>query len=190
MFAVFATLWVGPEPTAADEAEVQSLVRAARVGNARAARRLYELHVARVYRAVRGLCASDADAEDVTQDAFVDALSSLARYTPRAGARFIGWLVTVALNRARKQRAAAARTEPIDEGAERHGGSEEEVVRRRALLDALATLPERDRHVVSLFYGAELSAEEVAAAVGISAANVRKNCERQRKHLLERLEQP
>ena len=189
MFVLFATLWTGPEPEPADEEEIQRLVRAARVGNARAARRLYELHVGRVYRAVRAMSASDADAEDVTQQAFVDALTHLARYTPRAGARFVGWLMTLAFNRARKRHAAVARAgdQPPMEAST---GDEDTLVRRRALLDALATLPARDRQVISLFYGAELSADEVADAMGLSASNVRKICERQRQHLARLLETP
>ncbi len=65
--------------------------------------------------------------------------------------------------------------------------AEDAVLKRRAVLAALATLPERDRQVVSLFYGAELSAEEVADVLGLSASNVRKICERQRKALLTAL---
>lgn len=198
MFFLFATLWTGPEPAPADEVEVQTLVRAARIGDARAARDLYRLHVAPVYRAVRALCLSDADAEDVTQDAFVDALANLTRYAPREGTRFLGWLITLALNRARKRKGYAARTETASPqqlisviDSKGSGGMDEVMLaRRRALLKALAQIPERDRQVISLFYGAEMSAEEVAAAVRISSANVRKICERQRQKLLNLLEAP
>lgn len=194
MFVVFATL-MGGEPGPVDEAEVISLLEAARVGNARAARRLYALHVTRLYRALRPSCASDADAEDAVQATFVDALSHLSRYAPREGRRFLSWLVTLGLNRVRKSFRSTARVDVDDAQVaavlDRDAPmSEEALVRRRALLDALARLPERDRHVVSLFYGAELSADEVAAATGLSAANVRKICERQRKALLSLLGEP
>ena len=58
---------------------------------------------------------------------------------------------------------------------------------RRALLAALAELPERERRAVSLRYGAELPAAEVAELLGLSEANVRKICERARARLAERL---
>jgi RNA polymerase sigma-70 factor (ECF subfamily) len=187
VFVFFATLYAGPEELPAGETEIQEWVRAARVGNARAAQRLYAAHVARVYRAVRPLCHSDADAEDVTQDAFIDALSNLARYAPRPGVRFVGWLLSLAMNRARKRRASVAKTEPVQDDARQQESPEAAQLARRALLKALATLPERDRQVISLRYGAELTAEEVEAVTGVSAANVRKICERQRKALLEQL---
>ncbi len=66
--------------------------------------------------------------------------------------------------------------------------TEDAQLRKQALLKALAELPERDRKIVCLRYGAELSAEEVEEVTHVSAANVRKICERQRKALLERLE--
>lgn len=190
MFALFATLYAGPDPRPKDEEEVQQWIRAARVGNSRAAKQLYSAHVTRVFRAVRPLCASDADAEDVTQDAFIDALSNLNRYAPRPGVRFVGWLLTLALNRARKRRARAAQTQPLSETENEAttGSPEDEHLRKQALLKALAELPERDRRVICLRYGAELTAEEVEELAHVSAANVRKICERQRKALLERLE--
>ncbi len=192
MFFVFATL-MGGEAGPVDEAEVVELIGAARVGNARAARRLYALHVTKLYRALRPQCASNADAEDAVQAAFVDALSHLSRYSPLEGRRFLSWLVTLGLNRARKGHRSTGRVESVDDETLRSvvdpeaENAEDAVLKRRAVLAALATLPERDRQVVSLFYGAELSAEEVADVLGLSASNVRKICERQRKALLTAL---
>jgi RNA polymerase sigma factor (sigma-70 family) len=53
---------------------------------------------------------------------------------------------------------------------------------------ALAELPERERAIVSLRYGAELNASEIAAAVGIEPATVRKILERTRTRLGNRIE--
>lgn len=189
MFLHFATFYTGPEEGPADDTEVQSLVRAARVGNGRAARRLYSLHVARVYRAVRGLCASEAEAEDVTQDAFIRALGSLVKYEPRDGVPFIAWVLSIAMNLARKSKVRSDRH--VEEVAPVESSSslqDADVLLKKKLLVALAELPERDRKIVSLRYGAELSAEEVAELTGVSAANVRKICERQREVLMKRLE--
>jgi RNA polymerase sigma-70 factor (ECF subfamily) len=185
-----------PAPAPLEAAEEARLVRAARLGNRDAARRIYEVHVARIYRTVRALVGSDAEAEDATQDAFVDALAHLDRYEARPGVRFAAWLATLALNRARKRRVASARTRPagpeelaplLDAARGGQGGDEDALLRRRALLAALAELPERDRRVVALFHGAELTAEEVAHATGLSPAAVRKICERRRRELLARL---
>lgn len=198
MFAIFATLgdFGGGEPPAA-EAEVASLVDAARGGDSRAAQRLYRMHAGRVFRAVRAWCPSEAEAEELTQDVFVRALSSLDRYEKREGARFVSWLLAIAVNLARQRARASSRTRAEDEETlERAAGADEapdagtaiDAERtKRALLAALAEIPERDREVVSLRYGAELSAAEVARATGLSEANVRKVCERRRTELAERI---
>ena len=59
---------------------------------------------------------------------------------------------------------------------------------RRALLAALAELPERERTIVSLRYGADLNASEIGSAVGVEPATVRKILERARVRLGERIE--
>ena len=75
-------------------------------------------------------------------------------------------------------------------GESRDPGDELDLARRKkALLEAMAELAPREREVVSLRYGAELTAAEVGAALGLGEANVRKICERQRKDLLERLQE-
>ena len=59
---------------------------------------------------------------------------------------------------------------------------------RRALLVALGELPERERAIVSLRYGAELNASEIAATLGLEPATIRKILERARTRLGERIE--
>ena len=198
MWVLFAAAFVGAEPRGpapVDEAEVQRLVRLARTGDRAAANRLYAMHVARLYRVVRGLAQSDAEAEDIVQDAFVRALGALARYEPRAGHRFFGWLATIALNSARKRRARSGRLVLVgaaQDFAPRNAASDaapddERVALRQALCAALSELPERDRLVLVLRYGGELEAVEVARVVDTSEANVRKICERSRRAALARL---
>ncbi len=196
MFVVFAAL-LGSEPDpSVDETEVQRLVRAARTGQPQAARRLYSLHVGRVYRTVRPLCSSDADAEDAVQEAFVRALTHLAEYQYRPDVRFVAWLGTIALNVVRKRARRDGRAEQLvtTRIAPAHDTSADDPEARvmkeqakTALLTALGEIPERERQVLTLRYGGGLTAPEVAHAAGLSSANVRKICERQRKHLLDRL---
>ncbi len=197
MYLAFAILGAGPPATAADEEEVQRLVRRARDGSREAARRLYALHVSQVFRAVRPLCASEAEAEDVVQETFIRVLGGLGRYQ-RRDARFISWVLTIALNLARKglrRRSREAPLTPEDLEPGGHRGPNEDPagealdlrLRRRALLAALDELPGRERQVITLRYGAGLSAAEVGELAGVSEANVRKLCQRQRARLLERI---
>ena len=146
-------------------------------------------YVDRVFRAVRGMLRSDADAEDVTQDAMLTVLTSLHKYTPRADARFAAWVTTIAVNtvrrRFRRRRPELTATGELPEtpdGADPAEGLDR-ARRRRALLIALAELPERERVIVSLRYGAELNASDIGAAVGVEPATIRKILERARTRL-------
>ena len=69
--ALFATLSsrLGGDAERLGEDVIAPLVEEARAGDAGARRRLYTQHVNLVFRTVRGMLQSDADAEDVTQDA-------------------------------------------------------------------------------------------------------------------------
>ena len=196
----FSTLPPGggaPPPEAEDD--VRAWVRAAREGDREAARRLYVSHAAKVYRTVRGLCVSDAEAEDVTQETFAKAFEALDRYEARADARFVSWLLTIALNVARKQRRRTQRTKPAspERLAELGGASEAELPERAidratlraALLEAMETaLSEREREVISLQYGGELTSDEIAEKTGVSAANARKIAQRARTALRAAIE--
>ena len=184
----------GPPAPLTDEA-IARLVEQARAGDTGARHMLYVQHVDRVFRTVRGMLRSDADAEDVTQDAMLTVLTSLHQYTPRAGARFAAWVTTVAVNTARRRfrrrrpelTATGELPDRPDHGADPADSLDRER-RRRALLTALAELSERERMIVSLRYGAELNASEIGVATGIDPAAIRKTLERARARLGDRLE--
>ena len=191
--ALSALFGADTEPLSEDA--VLRLVAAARAGDRTARQRRYRQHVNRVFRTVRALLRSDAVAEDVTQDAMLIALTSLDRYSPRAGTRFAAWLTTIAVNTARRRfrrrRPELTATGELPEiaAAEADLGDDVDLARHRAaLLLALAELEPREREIVSLRYGSDLNATEIAAQTGIGAANVRKILERARSRLAERIE--
>ena len=196
LFAALSARPGGDEPLAPlGEDAISSLVKQARAGDAGARQTLYLQHVDRVFRAVRGMLRSDADAEDVTQDAMLTVLTSLHRYTPRPDARFASWVMTIAVNtvrrRFRRRRPELTATGELpeipDEGSDPADGIDR-ARRRRALLVALAELPERERAIVSLRYGAELNANEIGSAVGLEPAAIRKILERARTRLGARID--
>lgn len=194
LFSALASRF-GGDTASLDEDAVLRLVSAARAGDRAAGQRLYRLHVDRVFRTVRGILRSDADAEEVTQDAMLTVLTRLDRYAPRTGTRFVAWVTTVALNTARR-RFRRRRPEPTDPAeltriADDTTDTERDVDgerQREALLRALAELDERERAIVSLRYGSELDAGEIARALGLEPANVRKILERTRVRLGARIE--
>ncbi len=176
--------------------ELAQLVEQARAGDTGARRRLYLQLVDPVFRTVRGMLHNDADAEDVTQDALLTMMTSLDRYRPRADTRFSTWVMTITLNTLRR-RFRRRRPEPtatgempdlVDVSAADPGDNIDRARQRRALLVALSELSERERTIVSLRYGAELNASEIATVVGVEPATVRKALERARARLGDRIE--
>ena len=194
LFAMLGSRFGGDAEPLAEEA-IARLVEQARAGDNGARRTLYMQHVDRVFRTVRGMLRSDADAEDVTQDALLTVLTSLDKYTPRADARFAAWVTTIAVNtvrrRFRRRRPELTATGELPETPDDAADPADDLDRarqRRALLVALGELPERERAIVSLRYGAELNASEIAAIAGIEPATVRKLLERTRTRLGARIE--
>ena len=171
----------------------------ARDGDPSAQRRLYEQLVDRVFRAVRPMFQDEAEAEDVTQDAMIKVLSSLDRYRPRPESSFVSWVVTIAYNTGRRRfrRRHPLPTEPqalaaLQEAIAHAPGPCDDVERqqtRALVLRALWEIPERERQILPLRYGAELSSGDVAAIVGLKPAHVRKLCERWRVRLAARIEE-
>ena len=181
------SLRFGGDAGSLDEEAILPLVVAARAGDRAAGQRLYRQHVDRVFRTVRGIVHSDMDAEEVTQDTMLTMLTSLDRYAPRTGTRFAAWVTTIAVNTARRRfrRRRPELADPSDlpqipddtADLERDVDSEKQ---REVLLRALAVLDEREREIVSLRYGAELDATEIARLLELEPANVRKILERAR----------
>jgi RNA polymerase sigma-70 factor (ECF subfamily) len=191
--ALSSSLGGDAEPLGEDV--IQRLVGQARAGDRMAGQRLYRQHVDRVFRTVRPMLRSDADAEDVTQDAMLTVLTSLDRYSPRSGVRFAAWVSAIAVNTARRRfrrrRPALTDTGELPEIPADAVDPEEDIDRARSrqmLLIALGELDERDRDVVSLRSGAELNAREIAELIGLDPANVRKILERTRARLGARIE--
>ena len=186
----------GGDTEALEEDAVLRLVEQARAGDRAARQRLYRQHVHRVFRTVRGMLHSDAEAEDVTQDAMLTALTSLDRYSPRSGTRFAAWLTTIAVNttrrRFRRRRPELTATGELPDVADPDGdlaGDLDLARQRAALLQALTELEPREREIVSLRYGSELNATEIAVQLRMESANVRKILERARVRLGERIEE-
>ena len=184
------------EPIASlDEDAIARLVKHARAGDTGARHTLYVQFVDRVFRTVRGMLRSDADAEDATQDAMLTVLTSLHKYTPRADARFTAWVMTIAVNtvrrRFRRRRPELTATGELPDMPDAAADPEDRLDRarrRRALLLALAELSGHERAIVSLRYGAELNASEIGATLSVDPATIRKTLERARTRLGARIE--
>lgn len=89
------------------EATEADLVQGARAGDESALRELIRRLNPRLFRVARGIAASDAEAEEIVQDAWLAAFSRLDTF--REEARFSTWVTRIALNAAlmRNRRARA-----------------------------------------------------------------------------------
>jgi RNA polymerase sigma-70 factor, ECF subfamily len=165
-----------PEPPR-DEAE---LVERARDGDHDAFAELVREHERVAFRVAYVVVRSAADAEDVTQEAFVKAYRALGRF--RAGSPFRPWLLQIVGNEARNHRRAAGRRafhqqraallEPVASAS----SADDELLDRessRGLLAALDGLPEGERVAVAARYLVGLTDGETAAALGLPRATVK-----------------
>jgi RNA polymerase sigma-70 factor (ECF subfamily) len=156
----------------------------------------YEHHGEAVYNYVRFQVAEPDVAEDIVADTFVRAIGAARRYDEaRGGPR--GWLLAIARNlvhdcrrRSRVRRYVAIGT--LGDLVEDGPSPEERLLRREEvgrLLDALGTLSDSDRELVSLRYGSGLDGSEVAELLGISDGMVRTRLWRALKRLKAALEE-
>jgi RNA polymerase sigma-70 factor (ECF subfamily) len=137
---------------------------------------LYADHLPRIYNYFRFRLATEADVEDLTARTFEKAWSARARYR-RDLAGFATWLYRIAQNvcidHLRSRRADAPLEAASDVATDRTPETEEERRSDLARLAALtASLPDRERELIALRYGAGLSNRTIAPLVGLSESNV------------------
>lgn len=181
------------------------LVAQARVGQESAIRAMIRRHNPRLFRIARGVVRDDAEAEDVVQETWVRAFTSLDSF--RGDAAFPTWLTRIALNEAlgrlRRRRPMADLSE-IDAAAARDGDGvimfptigqtpnpESETGReqvRRLLERAVDELGEPFRMVFILRDVQGLSTEETAEALSIRPETVKTRLHRARAMMRASLE--
>jgi RNA polymerase sigma-70 factor (ECF subfamily) len=149
---------------------------------------LVERYLPAVYAVSYAYLGNHADAEDVTQDAFVSAYTSL--HTLKEPKKFEGWVVSIARQSASKLRrkqgreraaTAALRADAIHQA---DPGREE---LRRLLRAEIERMDDEPREVLLLHYHAGMNAREIAAALDINREAVKKRLQRARQSLSESL---
>jgi RNA polymerase sigma-70 factor (ECF subfamily) len=128
--------------------------------------------------------AGPADAEDVTQDAFIKAFYALGRFRP--GAPFRPWLLRIVGNEARSRVRARGRQWRVAERfalvrPDSPASPEESAIardRHGRLMDALNGLPDRDRLVLACRFMADMSEAETAEALDCAIGTVKSRTSR------------
>lgn len=171
-----------------DDQDDATLVRRVRRGEREAFGILVRRHLRAAHAVARATVRNPADADDVVQEAFLEALVQLERC--RDPARFAAWLMTIVRNRGHNRRRYERRreAEPLDVddlavAADDPARAVERDELRERLLEALDQLPESQRQAVLLHDLEGRSHAEVAAALGVSDGFSRVLVHRARRHL-------
>lgn len=123
-----------------------------------------EVLLARVYAYVAYRIGEGAEAEDVVGATFERAVRYRASYDPSRGEP-LPWLIGIARH-VLHDAAGAYETSAEPPELASPENLEEESVRRLMLAAGLARLSDRDRELVALRYGADLSARAIAGLLG------------------------
>lgn len=162
-------------PSVGDSQRLAELLRRSALGDEAAFAEFYDATSARAYGLALRVVRNPAHAEEVTQEAYLDAWRSSARYEVGRGSA-VGWLMTIvhrkAVDRVRSVEAATARDEtwhrestPTDhDQTAEHAHASLDAARVR---NAVATLTDVQRRAVELTYFGGYTHTEVAAMLDV-----------------------
>lgn len=156
---------------------------------------VYDDHVTHVYGFFAYRLNNRSDAEDLTQVTFERALKAWPRYDPRRAAPGT-WLLAIARNILIDHYRADRSSRQISIDADHVGDAllpsiappELPTGANDALAAALQTLGERDREIVALRFGADLTGPEIATVTGLTLGNVQQILSRSMRRLRSELE--
>ncbi|RPF25642.1 RNA polymerase sigma factor [Georgenia muralis] len=184
------------EVAAVDE-DLDALGAAFRAGQPEAVRDAYERFSPMVFSIARRSLGNVADAEDVTQQVFVSAWRSRERFDPDR-ARIGAWLVGITRHavadaherRSRERRtedALSATAEPLTAPPEEHP---DRVVDRVIVTDAIESLGDPQRAIMSLAFFEDLTHGQIAARLDLPLGTVKSHITRSLRRLRARMEVP
>ena len=127
-----------------------------------------------LYRLCFVMLGNESDAEDAVQEAFIKYLQKAPQFENPDHEK--AWLITVATNQCRD----------ILRFRKRHPQIDSEYLQELSILEALMTLPEKFRIVLTLYYVEEYRVDEIAKIIGKTPSAVKMRLQKGRK-LLEEL---
>jgi RNA polymerase sigma-70 factor, ECF subfamily len=142
---------------------------------------LYDATSARIFGLVRRLLVDPAQAEEVTQDVYLEIWQTAPRFDPGRGSA-VAWMFTLAHRRAvdRIRSAQAARdrdvrigTRDLDVPVDIVAEAAETRVEHERVKGALRDLSELQRECVALAYYGGMSQSEIAARLGVPLGTVK-----------------
>ena len=154
----------------------------------------YDDNLARVYGFFAYRVAGRDDAEDLTQQTFERGLRAWDRFDSRRAA--VGtWLLAIARNllidhyRAAVPESVSGPLQDVPAGElPTYNGAGPSLGLEPELAEALDGLEQRDREILALRYGADLTGPEIVELTGLTLANVQQIISRSLRKLREALE--
>jgi RNA polymerase sigma-70 factor, ECF subfamily len=181
---------VGDEGLSRGEVEEVSdahLVTRAQAGRQDAFEELVRRHRDPVFRVALRMLGDDGDAEDATQDAFVQAWRGLGGF--RADAAFSTWMYRIVTNRCLNLLRARRRTDPLPAEREAPASRPDRIAEARwqvaDLERAIARLTPEQRAPLVLRELEGCSYEEIAETLEVSVTAVKSRLHRARLELLD-----
>lgn len=167
-----------------------ALVARSQAGDTRAFESLYRLHVDRVYGLCLRMTGNVSEAEDCTQEAFIQAWNKIGKF--RGDSAFGTWMhrigVNAVLGRMRKSKREQDRLQVVADVTPEPVLTVDSA-NLRDLSDAIDRLPEGARHVfvLSAVYG--YSHEESSDMLGIAVGTSKAQLHRARRLLAQQLQE-
>ena len=167
-----------------------SLVNDCRAGSRKAQFELYKLYAKAMYNIALRIVNDDAEAEDVLQEAFLDAFNRIADF--RQETSFGLWLKQIVINRAinylRKRKVEFVSLEKIDISEESANNYEETTLKVEEIKAAMNELPDGYRTVLTLYLFEGYDHEEIAHILKITENTSRSQYMRAKRKLNSLLE--
>jgi RNA polymerase sigma-70 factor (ECF subfamily) len=162
------------------------LVSRAQAGQLDAFEELVRRHRLASYRVALRMLGDESDAEDATQDAFVQAWRNLGGF--RSDAAFSTWMYRIVTNRCLNMVRARRRTEPLPDDREAPASRPDRIAEARWQVEdlklAIGRLTPEQRGPLVLRELEGCSYEEIAEALDLSISAVKSRLHRARLELL------
>lgn len=167
-----------------------ALVEECRQGNRKAQFELYKLYANAMYNVALRIVNDDAEAEDVLQEAFLDAFNRIKDF--RQETTFGLWLKQIVINRAinylRKRKAEFIGLDEVEIADEPSYDESETVLKVEAIKAAMNELPDGYRVVLTLYLFEGYDHEEIAHILKITENTSRSQYLRAKRKLNSLLE--
>ncbi|HYF49445.1 MAG TPA: sigma-70 family RNA polymerase sigma factor [Planctomycetota bacterium] len=153
-------------------------------------------HEANILTYVFRLVGTKEDAEDITQEALLQAYRTWNQVDPEMAGGYVKWCYRIAHNLAidllRKKKPRQAEDEEMERAVDRRSMRPEEVYEHRVqsneLMECIQSLDEKYREVLILRFQEEMSYEKIAEILELPPSTIETRLFRAKKMLREKLE--